>query len=319
MATKIHSVVLSMPLAIEATERIGTAITWDAWGISVSRTSLLSAVRAHCPAFEVLVPEQGEPAAAMTRAISRRQHAHSENDWRWEPIADDDKAAPGTRRIALAQASRDAGTFSAGTLLTLHLNKATGDCSVQPTPAQGSDEARAVDALLTRYAVERDTLTASKVTGPSGFLRKVLEQLDALKISTTQAQYLVTAPKDAAMEGVEQALKVAGVAIIPIPVLPAGARALGAAVTRGLSEEVAALEAEVAARLQRVRDGGGVREDTVLADIAAVRQLRERAGLYHTALEVNAVQVNEALLDVEAAITETENLLAARAAQQLSL
>jgi hypothetical protein len=287
--------------------RVGVSITWDAWDVSVDRDVLLVAVGLYAPRFLDFVPHSGDAGACLTRAMARRQGAHKEAGLRWEPIADDD-AHPGMRRVALAQAHRK-GTFSADTRLEVTVDLTTGSIS-SDRMAEDDDEGKAVDQLFARYRKERSTLTASKVTG--AFLPKCLERLHALKLSGSSSVYLVRAPEDAELVGLERALEVAKVSLIPIAVMPDGARALGAAARRTLAAEASDLLSQARKRAEAVAAGKTPRTETLLEADREVRDMLARAEAFSELLEVNTSQVGGVLAEVAALLESTQRVIAAR-------
>lgn len=303
MATRIGSITLSVPAALAVQGRIGTSITWDAHGVACLFSILEGEVTQHCPRFLDLLRtyETTRPETALSRAISR---AHSggrneEKAHRWERVLTD---VPSERVFALAQMHRR-GVFSADEALRVTLDRGTGDL-VLSRMAATDDEVEAIAALRSRYDVERGCLTASDVTGGNGWLRHVLKALGAVKLSSSQAHFFVPVGQDEALAGVEAALVVAGVELIPIPVTDGAA--LRSAVSRSLADEARELAEQAKAKLVDVTEHGkAARHNALAGRLKAAEELRQRAALYRALLGATTDAVEDALREVDASVRST--------------
>lgn len=303
MATKLGNVTLSVPAALAVQGRIGTSITWDAHWVACPYSVLEAEVAQHCPAFLDLLREYEttKPQTALARAISRAHGGGKNEDkaHRWERVLTD---VPSERVFALAAMHRR-GTFSADEALRVTLDRNTGDL-VFSRQAASNDEVEAVAAVQSRYNIERGCLTSNDLTGGNGWLRHVLKALGAIKLSSSQAHFLVPAGKDEWLEGVERALVAAGVELIPIAV--SDGTALQAAVSRSLADEARDLAEQAKAKLVDVAEHGKAARHSALAGrLEAADELRQRAALYRSLLGATTDAVEEALREVEASVRST--------------
>ncbi len=287
--------------------RAGAIVWWSATVVQVDCNVLRAAMPTR---LRGLVTNPKEARPALREAMARRQGAAMQKDWRWEVVADDKLGL----KIALAQAQRDpaaADPFSARTRFTVTV--VDSGMVTTSRPPQHGEETEALDALITRYHIERNNLT-------SGAIRNLL-----VKVITGHARgtaqregggvFFVPAPDDEVIDEITPAIALAGSHLIRFPVFKDGSAGQLAGATRdGLMADVEKLKLEAFERLAAVGDGKNTKAETLAKAIAHAEDIRAKARLYQHIVGLQMDDVLDALKEAETLVSETRKMMAARVA-----
>ncbi len=286
-------------------DKVGSVVWWSASSIQVDPDVLRAAMPEK---HRDLVRRPVEPRVALRRAMRRRQGAEMQEGWRWEEVSADDDGL----RIALAKSHRDAAAkeFTASTIFTLMLDNA-GTVTFSRFP-QTTEEQDAYRTLNARYQIERGSLTADDLRDV--IVKVLLNRLKGTRQKEGGAVYFVPAPHNEELGDLAQAVSLAGIRLICLPVRE-GVAQLEAGVRASLYDEAVALRDEVGTRLKGVvEDGKKARFEALALKLTEAEDLRAKARLYEGLLSSNMAEVRAALSEAEVLVRETMKIMAERAA-----